>query len=114
MLTVGDDHAVGEGLDAADALEAAAGGHGILQDGVQGDLLQGAVGVLLHGLVDILVAAHALVDAAGLGDHLAGTVGIQLIGALASSQLTAPQSPRRSGVTMQTWLGEKAWQRMQV
>ena len=34
MLTVGDDHAVGHGLDAADALEAAAGGHGILQDGV--------------------------------------------------------------------------------
>ena len=30
VLAVDDDHAVGEGLDAADALKAAAGGHGIL------------------------------------------------------------------------------------
>ena len=44
VLTVGDDNAVGERLDTADTLEASAGGHGILHDGIQGYMLQGALG----------------------------------------------------------------------
>ena len=72
VLTVDDDKAVGEGLDAADALEAAAGGHGVLHDGVQAHVLQSAVGVLVHSLIHVLVTAHVLVDAAVLGNDLAG------------------------------------------
>ena len=46
MLTAGDDNAHGNRLHAADTLEAAAGGHGILEQGVQGYVLQRAVRVL--------------------------------------------------------------------
>ncbi len=45
-------------------------------------MLQSAVGVLLNGLVHVLVAAQMLVDAALLGNHLAGAGGIQLVGGL--------------------------------
>ena len=42
-----------------------------------------------------------------LGTIWQGPEGSSSLVALASSQLTAPHRPRRSGVTMHTWLGEK-------
>jgi len=82
VLTAGDDHAHGDRLHAADTLEAAAGGHGVLEQRVQGDMLQSAVRVLKDGFVHVLVTAQVLVDAAVLGDDLAGALGVQLIGGL--------------------------------
>ena len=82
VLTVRDAHAVGKGLDSADTLEASAGGHGLLNQGVEGYVLQGSLGEFLHCLIDILILADPLVDDALLGDHLAGSLGIQLVGRL--------------------------------
>ena len=82
MLTAGDDDTHGDGLNTTDTLEAAAGGHGILEQGVQGDLLNSALGVLVDGSVHGVVTAQTLVLAAFLDDGLAGTVGIQLLGGL--------------------------------
>ena len=82
VFPVDDDHAVGHRLNAADALEAAAGGHGILQQGVQRDILHSAVGGIGHSLVDGLIPAGTLVQAALLEDGLAGAVGVQLVGGL--------------------------------
>ena len=42
-----------------------------------------------------------------------GPVGSNSLVALASNQLTAPQSPSLSGVTTQTCAGAKDWQRLQ-
>lgn len=55
--------------------EAAAGRHRILEQGVQRDVLERTVRVLLDGFVHILVAAEALVDAVLLRHDLAGTCG---------------------------------------
>ena len=114
MFAVGDDDAVGGRLYAADALKAAAGRHRVLHYRVERDVLERAVRVFVHGLVDILISSGALVIAVVLCDYLAGSVGSSSFVALASSHDTAPQRPRRSGVTMQTWDGEKLWQSMQV
>ena len=82
VFPVDNDEAVGHGLNAADALKAAAGGHGILQDGVQGDIFHSAVGRVGDRLVDGGEAAGALVLARALDNGLAGTVGVQLVGSL--------------------------------
>ena len=82
VLTVGDADTVGEGLDSADALEASTGSHGFLHDGVQRYILQGTLGELLHCLIDILVLSDSFIDGTLFGDHLAGSVGIQLVGSL--------------------------------
>ena len=82
VLTHRDDNAHADRLDAADAFEAAAGGHRILEQGVQRDVLQRAVGILGNGFVDVLVGAEALVDALFLGDDLAGTLRVKLVGRL--------------------------------
>ena len=42
-----------------------------------------------------------------------GPVGVISNPAFPSSQLIAPHSPRRSGETMQTWLGANDWHRVQ-
>ena len=93
VLTVDYDHAVDLGHDAADAFEAAAAGHGILDQRIQCDVLHRAVGRIGDHLVYCLVGAKALVD---------------------KSQDTAPHRPRRSGVTTQQCAGAKLWHRMQV
>ena len=102
MLTAGDNNTHGAGFNTADTLEAATGGHGILEQGVQGDLLNSTVGVLVDSLVHGVVTAQSLVLAAGLEDGLAGTMGIQLLGCLSIQPETAPHRPRRSGVTIHT------------
>ena len=82
MLTAGDDNTHGQGLNTADTLEAAAGGHGILEQGVQSDLFNSTLRVLVDGSVHGVVAAQLLVLAAFLQDGLARTGGIQLLGSL--------------------------------
>ena len=82
MLTAGDDNTHGNGLNTTDTLEAAAGGHGILEQGVQSDLLNSTLRVLVDGSVHGVVTTQTLVLAAFLDDGLAGTVGIQLLGSL--------------------------------
>ena len=77
-------------------------------------MLQSAVRVLKDGFVHVLVTAQVLVDAAVLGDDLAGALGVQLIGGLGIQPADGAAQARRSGVTMHTWLGEKAWHMMQV
>ena len=79
-LAVDDHQAVGEGLDTADALEAAATGHGVLHDGVQADVLHRALGGGMDHAVDVGVVAHLLVGAALLADGLAGAGVVELLG----------------------------------
>ena len=79
ILTVDDDEAVRDRLDAADAFEAAAGGHRVLEDGVERDVLDRAVRGFLDHLVDGLIAAGALVEAALLEDRLARALRVQLV-----------------------------------
>ena len=82
VLTVRDAHTVGEGLDTADTLKASAAGHGLLNDGIQGYIVQSALGELTNGIVYVLILTDSLVDYFFLSDHLAGTLGIQLVGRL--------------------------------
>ena len=82
ILTVGDNNTVGERLDTTDTLEASAGGHRLLHDGVQGNLFQSTLGVQLNCLIDILVLTDSLIDGLLFGDNLAGSLGIQLVGSL--------------------------------
>src|SRR5699024_9420404 len=82
ILTVGDAYSVGERLDSADTLETSAGSHGILHDGIQSYMLQGALREFLYRLVHIFVGTEFFIDGTFLGDHLAGSRRIQLVGRL--------------------------------
>ena len=59
MLTAGDDDAHAHRLHAADTLEAAAGGHRILEQGVQRDVLERAVSDAGCGAVIVKAALQA-------------------------------------------------------
>src|SRR5699024_4456598 len=72
----------GEGLDTADTLEASAGCHRFLHDGVQGYVFQGALGELAYRFVYVFVLADPLIDHSFLGDYLARSCRIQLVGCL--------------------------------
>ena len=80
ILTVGDTYTIGEGLDTTDTLEASAGGHRILHDGVQSNMLQSTLGIFLYCFINILVRAQIYIDRALLGDDLTWAVWIQFIG----------------------------------
>ena len=82
VLPVDHHQAVGEGLNAADALEAAAAGHGVLHDGVQAHVLHRALGGGVDHAVHVGVVALHLVGAALLADGLAGTGVVELLGGL--------------------------------
>ena len=79
MLTGGDNNTHGAGLDATDTLEAAAGGHGILEQGVQSDSLNSTLRVLIDSCVHRIVTAQLFILAAGLDDGLARTGGSILL-----------------------------------
>ena len=82
VLTVGNDNAIGEGLDTADTLEAAAGGHRVFHNGVQGYFLKSSLGCLSYHTVYVRVNSLYFVLAAFLGNRLAGSCGVQLLGCL--------------------------------
>ena len=72
IFTVGNHHSVAERLDTADTLEASAGGHGILHDGIQGYVLQGTLGEFLHRFIHVFVGAQIFINGTFLGYYLAG------------------------------------------
>lgn len=61
---------------------AAAGGHRVFQQGVERDVPTVRRGSTVQQLIDVLVAAGAFVDAALLGDDLAGTLRVEFVGSL--------------------------------
>ena len=71
ILTVCDNHAIGKWLDTADTLEASAGSHRILHDGVQSNMLQSTLGIFLYCFINILVRAQIYINRALLGDYQA-------------------------------------------
>ncbi len=111
MLTAGDNNAHGNRLDTTDTLEAATGGHGILEQGVQSNMLQSAMGVLVNSLINVYITAQLLVQAVVLGNNLAGTGGIQLVGSLSIQ-------PRHGATQTQTLGGNDTnvagWHMVQV
>ena len=71
-------------------------------------MLERAVGVLGDSLVNIFVTTGALIDAALLGDNLARTLRVELVGCLGVQPRHSAAKTETFGVTMQTWLGENA------
>ncbi len=82
VLAVDNDDAVGNGLNAADTLEAATGGHGIFQNGIEGNGFYCTMSSFLDHLVNRLITTGSFVDAAFFKDGLAGTLRIELVGSL--------------------------------
>ena len=80
ILTVSDNYTVGEWLDTADTLEASAGGHRILHDGVQGNVLKSTLGEFLNCLINVLIRSKLFVDRTLFCDYLARSVRIKLVG----------------------------------
>ena len=80
ILTVDDHDAVRLGHDTADALEAAAAGHRVVDQRIERHVLDCAVGRLGDHLVDGLIFAESLIDETFLRDGLGRSGGIELIG----------------------------------
>ena len=79
ILTVCNNNTVGEWLDTADTLEASAGSHRILHDGVQCNVLQSTLGEFLNCLINVLIRTKILIDRTLFCDDLARTSRVKLM-----------------------------------